>query len=226
MTVHVEPIPALESVGSRLKGDPALMRRGVDFVAYLIADAVVDSFFPLLDDISLQVDPAEDRVRSRTQNVALSDRFRLKGMLVQLRELRSPQRDVFALMAKRGEGWVVQRTAIYCRDVYDHLLRTDQWVEGTRDLLGDALDAFLWTESRRTNEIMKRLTLLSAIFMPLTFVTGFWEQNFEKTGIRFRRTSDCHFGDLRRRYGRHVLLFQTQQMVLGQCGGGSRLIPG
>lgn len=61
--------------------------------------------------------------------------------------------------------------------------RIHDWVEGTRDLLGNALDAYLWSASQRTNEIMKRLTLLSAIFMPLTFITGFWGQNF--TGLPF-----------------------------------------
>jgi len=67
--------------------------------------------------------------------------------------------------------------------VYDHVLRIHQWVEGTRDFLGNALDAYLWSASQRTNKIMKRLTLLSAIFMPLTFITGFWGQNF--TGLPF-----------------------------------------
>jgi len=64
------------------------------------------------------------------------------------------------------------------RDVYDHVLRIHEWVEATRDLLGNALDAYLWSQSQRTNEIMKRLTLLSAIFLPLSFITGFWGQNF------------------------------------------------
>lgn len=180
VTVHADPIPSLESVWNRLKGDPALMRRGPDFIAYLVCDGIVDSFFPLLDDISLQVEDVEDQVLARNQTVELTDIFRLKRMLVQLRKLLSPQRDVFALMAKRGDGWIDQRTAVYFRDVYDHVLRIHEWVEGTRDLLGNALDAFLWSESQRTNEIMKRLTLLSAIFMPLTFITGFWGQNFNK----------------------------------------------
>ena len=179
VTVHSEPIPALEAVWNRLKGEPALVRRGVDFVSYLVTDAIVDSFFPLLDDISTQVEDVEDKVLARSGTVELTDIFRLKRLLVQLRKVLSPQRDVFALLAKRGDGWIDQRTAVYFRDVYDHVLRIHEWVEGTRDLLGNALDAFLWSASQRTNEIMKRLTLLSAIFMPLTFITGFWGQNFE-----------------------------------------------
>jgi magnesium transporter len=178
VTVHVEPIPALDAVWNRLQDEPALVRRGVDFVSYLVADAIVDSFFPLLDDIATQVEDIEDHVLGHSKKVELSDIFRLKRLLTHLRKVLSPQRDVFGLLAKRGEGWIEERTAVYFRDVYDHVLRIHEWVEGTRDLLGNALDAYLWSASQRTNEIMKRLTLLSAIFMPLTFITGFWGQNF------------------------------------------------
>lgn len=183
VTVHVEPIPALERVWNRLASDGELARRGTDFVSYLIADAIVDSFFPLVDDIAEQVDNVENEVLSATRGVELAQIFRLKRLLVQMRKVLSPQRDVFALLAKRGDSRIDQQTAVYFRDVYDHVLRIHEWVEGTRDLLGNALDAYLWAASQRTNEIMKRLTLLSAIFMPLTFITGFWGQNF--TGLPF-----------------------------------------
>jgi len=178
VTVHVEPIPPLEAVWKRLQSEPALVRRGVDFVCYLVCDAIVDSFFPLLDDIASQVEDVEDQVLGQSKKVQLTDIFRLKRLLVQLRKVLAPQRDVFGLLAKRGEGWIDSHTAVYFRDVYDHVLRIHEWVEGTRDLLGNALDAYLWSASQRTNEIMKRLTLLSAVFMPLTFITGFWGQNF------------------------------------------------
>jgi magnesium transporter len=179
VTVHAKPIPALESVWKRLEGDGALMRRGVDFVSYLIADAIVDTFFPLLDEIALAIDDIEDAVIRRPKKAELADILRLKRILVTMRKVISPQRDVFALIAKRGEGRISERTTLYFRDVYDHLLRIYEGVEAARDLLGNALDAYLWAASQRTNEIMKRLTLLSAIFMPLAFITGFFGQNFE-----------------------------------------------
>jgi magnesium transporter len=184
VTIHAEPIPSLDAVWNRLQHDGTLAQKGVDFISYLVTDAIVDSYFPLLDDIATQVEDVEDQVLGRSSDVKLEDIFRLKRLLVQLRKVLSPQRDVFALLAKRGEGWIDERTALYYRDVYDHVLRLHEWVEATRDLLGNALDAFLWSASQRTNEIMKRLTLLSAIFMPLTFITGFWGQNFE--GLPFQ----------------------------------------
>ena len=96
-----------------------------------------------------------------------------------MRKVLSPQRDVMALLAKRGDARISEHTAVYFRDVYDHLARTVESIEANRDLLGNALDAYLSAIGQRTNEIMKALTILSAIFMPLTFITGFFGQNFE-----------------------------------------------
>jgi magnesium transporter len=178
VTVHARPIPALEMVWQRVRGDGNLMRRGADFVAYLIADAIVDTFFPLLDEIAADIEVIEEAVLGRPGEAQLAAIFRVKRMLITLRKVISPQRDVFALIAKRSEGRIQERTTLYFRDVYDHLLRIYESVEGARDILGNALDAYLWAASQRTNEIMKRLTILSAVFLPLTFITGFFGQNF------------------------------------------------
>jgi magnesium transporter len=96
-----------------------------------------------------------------------------------MRKVLSPERDVFSLLAKRGDPRVSEKTSLYFRDVYDHLSRIAEGLEAARDLLGNALDAYLSMSANRTNEIMKRLTLLSAVFLPLTFITGFFGQNFD-----------------------------------------------
>lgn len=179
ITVHSEPIPPLELVWKRVAADDRSLHRGTDFVCYLLADALIDAYFPVLDQISLKVDDIEERVLDSHQDVALSEIFLYKRLLVSLRRILSPQRDVLLLLAKQNDGWVDERTSLYFRDVYDHILILTESVESTRDLLGNALDAYLWHASQRTNEIMKRLTLLSAIFLPLTFITGFFGQNFE-----------------------------------------------
>lgn len=178
VTVHAEPFPAIDRVWTRLCEDASIVHRGSAFISYLVIDSIVDSCFPLLDDLTNSVEDIEDRILGG-RHVELVEIFRLKRQLVQLRKVLSPQRDVFALLAKRGDGWIDLKTSLYFRDVYDHLLRIHEWLEGTRDLLGNALDAYLWSASQRTNEIMKRLTLLSAVFMPLSFITGFWGQNFQ-----------------------------------------------
>jgi magnesium transporter len=96
-----------------------------------------------------------------------------------MRKVLSPQRDVFALLAKRDDFRVSKRTSLYFRDVYDHLARITESIEANRDLLGNALEAYLSTVSNRTNEIMKYLTIMGAVFLPLSFMVGFFGQNFD-----------------------------------------------
>ena len=96
-----------------------------------------------------------------------------------MRKVLSPQRDVLGLLAKRGDSRISERTAVYLRDVYDHLVRINESIEANRDLLGNALDAYLSAVGQRTNEIMKYLTIMSAVFLPLAFVVGFFGQNFD-----------------------------------------------
>lgn len=181
ITVHAEPIAPLNAVWDRLAVDGSPARHGSDFICYLVADSLVDALFPLLDHVAQEVEQIEEAVLGYTSSHdTLGDIMRLKRLLVTLRSVLSPQRDLLARLAKCGEGLVTERTALYFRDVYDHSLRITEAIEATRDLLGNALDAYLWAASQRTNEIMKRLTLLSAIFMPLGFITGFFGQNFER----------------------------------------------
>lgn len=180
ITVHTETVPGLDSVWRRVEIEPELASRGSDFLCYLVTDALVDSFFPLVNDIANRVDEIEDVVLSGGGQQELPSIFALKRTLVALRNLLGPQRDVFALLARHSSSDTNgDRTSVYFRDVYDHLIRIHESIEATRDLLGNALDAYLWAASQRTNDIMKRLTLVSVVFMPLTFITGFFGQNFE-----------------------------------------------
>jgi magnesium transporter len=179
VTVHDAPIPGIEHVWKRLDLDPALLSRGMDFVYYLVVDHLVDGNAPILDQIAEALEQIEDAVLTHPRKRELSRIFSLKQQLVTMRKVLSPQRDVMSMLAKRGDARISERTSIYFRDVYDHLVRTVESIEANRDLLGNALDAYLSATGQRTNEIMKALAVLSAIFMPLTFITGFFGQNFE-----------------------------------------------
>lgn len=179
VTVHAQPLPELEVVWKRMVGDATLARRGADFIYYQLVDAIVDANFVLLDTISDTLDEIENSVLHQQQRKHLHEIFEMKKTLVTMRRVLSPQRDVFGLLAKRGHPCITDRTSVYFRDVYDHLVRIYESIDTGRDLLGNALDAYLSMQSQRTNEIMKRLTILSAVFLPLTFVTGFFGQNFE-----------------------------------------------
>jgi magnesium transporter len=178
VTVHTEQIPELETVWRRVAGELPLARRGPDFIYYLIVDNVVEANFALVDSLSDSIEEIEDAIINRADPGHMRDIFALKSALVTMRKVLSPQRDTFAMLAKRGDPRISERTALYFRDVYDHLVRIYESIDTARDLLGNALDAHLSMVANRTNEIMKRLTILSAIFLPLAFLTGFFGQNF------------------------------------------------
>lgn len=179
VTVHLGTIATIDKVWRRISSDGATAERGLDFVYYLIADGIVDDNFPIIDQIADELEELEDAVLSTPQRSDLARIFQLKHHLVAMRKVLSPQRDVLGLLTKRGDGRINERTALYLRDVYDHLVRINESIESNRDLLGNALDAYLSAVGQRTNEIMKYLTIMSAVFLPLAFVVGFFGQNFE-----------------------------------------------
>jgi len=179
VTVHSGEIAALEQVRERVINNPPLIERGVDFVYYLIASRLVEANFPILDAITDELEDLEDRVLAVPDRSDLARIFDLKRRLVLMRKVLSPQRDTMVMLARRGDQRVSERSALYFRDVHDQLVRLNESIEANRDLLGNALDAYLSAVSNRTNEIMKSLTLLSAVFLPLAFIVGFFGQNFE-----------------------------------------------
>jgi len=179
VTVHDNDIPGLDQVWKRVAGDPTLMRRGVDFVYYTLTDRIVDDNFPVLDRVSDLLESIEDVVLENPDKSVLGKIFALKSKIVLMRKVLSPQRDVIALLSRRDDERVSPKTAVYFRDVYDHLARIVESLEGSRDLLGNALDAYMSAQGQRTNEVMKALAIFSAVFLPLTFITGFFGQNFE-----------------------------------------------
>lgn len=179
VTVHASEIAALEQVWARVTNNPSLLERGVDFVYYLIASRLVEANFPLLDAITDELEQIEDRVLSAPVRTDLTRIFELKRRLVSMRKVLSPQRDTMVMLTRRGDARVSERSSHYFRDVHDQLVRLNESIEANRDLLANALDAYLSAMSNRTNDIMKSLTLLSAVFLPLAFIVGFFGQNFE-----------------------------------------------
>ena len=148
---------------------------------YHVLDALTDSFFPHIDNLDEEVDTLIDAMLEEPRQGQRHALFDLRRRLVELRRIVGPQRDALSagtLSIQTLPGLDVDSAHDYFRDVVDHLIRLTELIDGLRDLLGGALDVYLSTVSNRLNEIMKRLTLISVIFLPLTFVTGFFGQNF------------------------------------------------
>lgn len=195
ITVHDKGHDAIEAAHRRLDADLAgTLGRGADFVCYLIADALVDHNFPLIDRFNIELEDLETEIFEKPTKDLLHRAFPLKRNLVQVRRVLSPQRDVVGLLAREGIPHVNPRTAIYFRDVYDHLVRVYEQIDAARDLLGNTMDAYLSVVANRTGDITKQLTIFASIFMPLSFLVGFFGQNFDRlstTGFFYTSIAIC-----------------------------------
>jgi magnesium transporter len=179
LTVHRDEAPAFTEVRHRYQkrrapiDDPALL-------LYRIIDALVDSFFPILADFDDRIDELENQTFLHASDAQLQEIFAMKRLLVGIRKAVSPQRDMFAsLMGGVAElPGMTAEDERYFRDIYDHLIRITDLVDTYRDLLTSSMDVFLSTVSNRLNVVMKQLAVIATIFLPLTFITGFFGQNF------------------------------------------------
>src|SRR3977135_146927 len=143
-------------------------------------DALVDSFFPILADFDDRIDELENETFLNASDAQLQEIFRMKRLLVGMRKAITPQRDMFAsLMGGVAElPGMTEEDERYFRDIYDHLIRISDLIDTYRDLLTSSMDVYLSTVSNRLNSVMKQLTVMATVFLPLTFVTGFFGQNF------------------------------------------------
>lgn len=179
ISVHEHPLPALQDARKRITTDPAnTFARGPDFITYCLADALVDSNFPVVEALTGVVEELEEELFERTSQDQLQKMFEVKRTIVTLRRVLSPQRDVLAILV-RGGGFVQERTTLYFRDVYDHLIRLHEQLDTARELVANARDAYLNATANRTNDVTKQLTIFATIFLPLSFITGFFGQNFD-----------------------------------------------
>ena len=177
VTLHRDPLPALREQLSRLKGQ---VLHSEQFLLYRVFDALTDSFFPPLARMDDEIDELEAAVLAGPTDAQLQRLFAMKRSLVAMRKVVSPQRDLFARsideLAELPGLELDERD--YFRDVYDHLIRISDLIDSYRDLLSSTTDLYLSTVSNRQNEVMKQLAIVGTIFLPLSFITGFFGMNF------------------------------------------------
>lgn len=177
VTVHRDPSAALEELRRRFRRESPM---GEQWIVYRILEALSDSFFPVLDAVDDELDGLEEAIIAAPTDEQLARIFRLKRALGRLRRVVAPARDLFQEAPEQITALpgLAPGARDYLRDVYDHLLRISELIDAQRDVLSSAMDVYLSTSSNRLNLIMKRLTLIATVFLPLTFVTGFFGQNF------------------------------------------------
>mgnify|MGYP000055849563 CR=1 FL=1 len=165
--------------GAVREGDERLLQRGPDFTAYRAIDVVVDEYFELLDRIEDQIEAIEEDVLVSTEIETVEAINGVRRDLLSFRRLAWPMREAVGTLARGDSDDVQESTEKYFRDVYDHLVQAVELTEIYRDLASGARDIYLNTVSQSTNEVMKVLTVVATIFLPLTFVVGVYGMNFD-----------------------------------------------
>jgi len=178
VTHHTEPVRAIERVRRACQRDERHLTRGPDYLLYEIADGIVSDFMPCVDALDEEIDRVEDEIFDRPTSGVLNRLFTLKRAVIHLRRILSPQREVLNRLARDDYQVIDDKERVYFRGAYDQLVRLYDINESLRDLVSGTLDTYLSVVSNRLNEIMKVLTIVTVMGLPLTFFTGFFGMNF------------------------------------------------
>jgi len=171
---------SFELVRDQLRVHKSLLcDRGVDYLVYALIDATIDSFFPVLEQYGERIASLEDEVVLRPTPKTLKKIYRLRRDLLELRRAVWPQRHVVNLLSRGSGDQIISEMVRACfRDAYDRLMQVLEMIESYRELTSGLMDIYLSALSQKTNEVMKTLTIISTIFIPLTFVAGVYGMNF------------------------------------------------
>ncbi|WP_440990231.1 magnesium/cobalt transporter CorA [Haloarchaeobius baliensis] len=181
VTLSTHTIPAVGLVWDAVtREERRLLARGPDFAAYRIIDAIVDGYFDVLDEIESDIEAVEEEIVGATGLDLLDDINELRRDLLSVRRVLWPTRDAIGVLARGDLDFVDEATEKYYRDVYDHVVQLVELNETYRDLVTGARDIYLNSLSMSTNEVMKTLTVVATIVLPLTFVVGVYGMNFER----------------------------------------------
>jgi magnesium transporter len=178
VTVHSRPIDAIDTATRLWNEWTDRAEHGAGLLAYLLIDAIVDDYLPLLDTISERMDDLEDQIFGVFNPQSIEEIFRIKKQLLWLRRTITPLRDVFNTMLRREQPIFARETHVYFQDVFDHIIRVADTIDTLRDMLSSTMDAYLSIQGNRMNMVMKRLTSIATILMSVTLVAGIYGMNF------------------------------------------------
>ena len=179
VTVHAIPSPSCTAVQERLMRDPERLSRGVETTMHNIIDQNVDAYFPLIEQLHDLVDALEEKLFDDYDPELIHEIFRAKRSVFNLRRHIGPLRDVLNILTNRPCAHIRSETQLYYRDVYDHAIRIVESLDTTRELLGGVLETYLSQASNRMNQVMKQLSAVATIALPLIVVAGIYGMNFE-----------------------------------------------
>jgi len=178
VSYHESPLPVIDTIWEMCQRDQRYLKKGAANILYHLADELVNLHMPVIEQMDEVIDQIEDEIFDNPHPETLNKIFSLKRDLLTLRRTLMPQREVFNKLARGDFDLIQQEDRMYFRDVYDHMVRFQEINESLRDLVTGALDTYLSVVNNRMNEVMKTLTIITTIFMPLSFLTGFFGMNF------------------------------------------------
>jgi magnesium transporter len=179
LSLHENDEAIFSTIRERLKARGRIRRAGADYLAYSLLDLVVDQYFVILEQLGETVEDLEEELVSRPNPQTLTQIHQLKRTMILLRRSVWPLREVLSQLERRESSLIQEGTALYFKDVYDHVIQVIDTIETFRDMLSGMLDVYLSSLSNRLNEVMKVLTIIATIFIPLTFIAGVYGMNFE-----------------------------------------------
>ena len=179
ITHHYKSLPSVDALRDYLARHDAQAARGPDFLFHLILDDLVDRYGPILDTLEEHLDRLEERVFGKPAPALLARLVRLKRVIVILRKTIIHEREVLARLQRGDIALIDERERVYYRNVNDHLLRFSELIEGARDMVSDLMQSLLAATSNRLNEIMKALTMVSTVVLPMTLNAGVYGMNFK-----------------------------------------------
>ena len=194
VTFHKKQTRSVSEILRRCKDNTPIFEFGLDFVLYSILDILVSNYMPVLEEIEDDIDETEQRLFEDPDKGDLRTILQQKRTLLKLKKTIFPQREVLNHLARNEYQFISRKSQFYFRDVYDMLYRMAEMTESFRDITTAMVETYLSTVSNRLNEVMKALTLITTIFMPLTVITGIYGMNFK------------HMPELNWRYGYFIVL--------------------
>lgn len=178
LSAHERPLPGLLGQPETERRLSEALPRGTDSLLYTIVDLIVDSYFPLLDRLSDEVDAIQDTLMKEPSAMDMRPLLLLRRSLVAVRRAVAPQRDIFSQLVRHDIPFIHREQTVYFQDVYDHHLRILDELDLLRDTISNVFEVFVGSISNQLNLVMKRLTAWGTIFIVLTLITGIFGMNF------------------------------------------------
>ena len=180
ISLQEREMDVFDSIRERIRTSKGRMRKlGADYLAYTLLDAIIDNYFVVLEKLGERIEDLEEQLVANPTPAVLHSIHKLKRDMIQIRKSVWPLREVIAALERGESSLISEPTRVYLRDVYDHTIQVIDTLETFRDMVSGMLDIYLSSVSNRLNEVMKVLTIIATIFIPLTFIVGVYGMNFK-----------------------------------------------